>query len=196
MRDKIELQVADTELISQSSYSYILLLEDRLSERYLPVVIGDFEASAIISYRENYPPKRPLPYQLFKNLSEKMDFTIHEIIIDRFKEGVFYSILVCESNGEFFNLDSRTSDAVALSILYGCPIFTYESVMAEASISKSEIEAADAGMEETEQAEETEESDGLTIEDLQISLDNAILEEDYDEASRLRDLINKLKHNK
>lgn len=196
MRDKIELQIADAELIDQNTYSYILLLEDKLTERYLPVVIGDFEATAIISYRDNYSPKRPLPYQLFRNLSEKMDFTIHEVVIDKFKEGVFYSTLICESNGDFFNLDSRTSDAVALSILYKCPIFTYESVMAEAAVSKSEMDAADAREENTQPIEEPKDSDGLSIEDLQISLDNAILEEDYDEASCLRDLINKLKHNK
>ena len=203
MREKILLQIADTELISRSSKGWILLLLDSLSDRYLPVVIGEFEANAIISYHNNMEFSRPLPYQLFKELTDKTGVQIHEVVIDNFKEGVFFSKIVCESNGESFSLDSRTSDAVALASLFNCPIYTYEHVMSEAGISKSEIEAADSDDDNQDLSDldefldselEDEAGEEQDIDKLQRKLDEAVENENYDEASRLRDIINELKN--
>jgi len=202
MRDKILLQIADTDLISKSRNGWILLLSDSLSDRFLPVVIGEFEAKAIISYHNDMKFNRPLPYQLFRELTDYVGIQVNEVSIESFKEGIFYSKIVCECDGKTFELDSRTSDAVAIASLFNCPIYTYEHVMSEAGISKSEIEMAEADKDDPDLDEfiipddDEEADDEQDIDKLQHQLDEAVENENYDEASRLRDIINELKSKK
>ncbi len=176
---------------SQSqSGAYALVMGEVGGKRRLPIIIGGFEAQSIALGLERMQPARPMTHDLFKSFADHYDIYIREVVINKFKEGVFHAVLVCDHLGDTTEIDARTSDAVALAIRYQCPIYTYEPILSEAGIVLETDEPKESLEDEISALEEddSEFSDYL-YEDLDGLLQKAIENEDYEKASRIRDEI-------
>ncbi|MEI6185546.1 MAG: bifunctional nuclease family protein, partial [Bacteroidota bacterium] len=135
---KIELEIiALTHSITQT-HSYAVVLGEVNGMRRLPIVIGGFEAQAITVALENMRPSRPLTHDLVKNMMKAFGLELQEIIINDLSEGIFFSRLVCFNDHDVIEIDSRTSDAIALAVRFNCPIYTYESILENAGITMDE----------------------------------------------------------
>ncbi len=182
----------------QTSGSYTLILGEENSNRKLPVVIGSFEAQAIAIEIEKIVPFRPMTHDLFINFCKAFDIVMHEVVIYSLNEGVFHAKMICEQNGEIREIDARTSDSIALAVRFKCPIYTYQDIMDAAGVVFNEDlnEAEPAESVEPPKAESTTgpaEYTKLTLEQLHTLLDNAIKIEDYSNAARIRDEIQRRK---
>ena len=149
--DKIKLEIAGLSYSQTQSGAYALVLAEANGKRRLPIIIGGFEAQAIAIELENMTPSRPLTHDLFKNFAEQYQININEIIIYNLVEGIFFAKLYCEQNGVEIQIDSRTSDAIALAVRFECPIYTYEFVLSQAGII---LEDEDQAEEDSELIEE------------------------------------------
>jgi len=194
---KVELNIeVVTRHITQSS-SYALVLSEKDGPRKLPVVIGPFEAQAIAMVLENMTPTRPLTHDTMKNVLTELNILLREVIIQDLKDGIFYSLLVLEKDGKIFQIDSRTSDAIALAVRFGCPIYTYEFILESAGVM---IEPeAEEGSTRIHIAEEElgiqDDLSKLTLEELNELLEDALEKEDYERAASIRDEIKKRSKN-
>jgi hypothetical protein len=196
---KIELRiVALSHSVSQSN-NYAVVLGEMVGLRRIPIVIGSFEAQAIAVAMEKMTPNRPLTHDLFKQTLEAFKVEIKEIIINNLLDGIFYARLICEREGEIIELDSRTSDAIALAVRFQCPIFTYEFILDTAGVELDESTQADI---EEESDDEMEEKPGknkqsslstYSLESLQNMLLQVLEEENYEKAATIRDEIDKRK---
>jgi len=131
----VQLNIIGLTYSQSQSNAYALLLGEENGPRRLPIVIGAYEAQSIaIALEKDKMPPRPLTHDLFTSLALSFNIYIKEVMIHKLKEGIFYSYLVCELDGEIKRLDSRTSDAVALALRFNCPIYTYESILEQAGI--------------------------------------------------------------
>lgn len=176
--------------VSQSQHnSYALVLGEVNGLRRLPIIIGAFEAQAIALELEHMRPSRPLTHDLFRNFADAYGINIQEVIINKFSEGVFHALLICNDGESLKEIDSRTSDAIALALRFNCPIYTYEPILAIAGITFEE-ETAEAGADTIEQSTEFS---SFSDEDLEEELKKAINDEDYERASMIRDEKNKRK---
>ncbi len=191
--DKIRLEVKGLSYSQANNGAYALILLEKNGKRRLPIVIGGAEAQSIAMEIEKIKPARPLTHDLFKNFADAFHIQLVEVVIHKFSEGVFFSKLICVTVGDRVEIDSRTSDAVALAIRFGAPIYTIEEVMNDAAIIIDE--------EEDEKEEETiAETDStysplseLSLAALNEELERAVDEEDYERASNIRDEINRRK---
>ena len=178
------------------SGAYALVLAEEEGERRLPIIIGGFEAQAIVIKLENLNPPRPLTHDLLKNFADLFNIIIKEVFIHRLEEGVFFSQLICNFNGEEVIIDSRTSDAVALALRFECPIYIASDIMDKAGIviSDSEYEEAmkpqDTEDEKDEIVSKVSYSD-YTVKELEKMLEEAIQTEDYEKAAAIRDELDK-----
>jgi hypothetical protein len=196
---KIELRiVALSHSVSQSN-NYAVVLGEMVGLRRIPIVIGSFEAQAIAVAMEKMTPNRPLTHDLFKQTLEAFKVEIKEIIINNLLDGIFYARLICEREGEIIELDSRTSDAIALAVRFQCPIFTYEFILDTAGVELDDSTQADI---EEESDDEMEEKPGknkqsslstYSLESLQNMLLQVLEEENYEKAATIRDEIDKRK---
>lgn len=194
---KIKLEVNNIEYSQTHSGSYVLTLAESNGIRNLPIVIGSFEAQAIAVELEKMTPNRPLTHDLFKSSLNAFKISVIEVMIHQFKEGIFYANIVCEQNNQRVEIDARSSDAVAIALRFKAPIYTNDQVMDEVSNSHERSERLD--MDEDFQSEEEEEfleSEGLdseALDALEVQLQQALENEDYELASKIRDEINKRK---
>lgn len=184
---------------SQSqSGAYALILGVVGMEKRLPIIIGGFEAQAIAIELEKMKPTRPLTHDLFKNFASHFEIKIVEVVINKFEEGIFYSKLVCERDGDITEIDSRTSDAIALALRFSCPIYAFEPIIDEAGILMDDENAdhikESAGNDQEFSDERPGAYEEFLMEELEDMLKKAIAEENYEEASRLRDEIKKRKN--
>lgn len=196
---KVELRiVALSHSVSQSN-NYAVVLGEMVGLRRIPIVIGSFEAQAIAVAMEKMTPNRPLTHDLFKQTLEAFKVEIKEIIINNLLDGIFYARLICEREGEIIELDSRTSDAIALAVRFQCPIFTYEFILDTAGVELDESTQTDI---EEENADEMGEEPGkdkqsslstYSLESLQNMLSQVLEEENYEKAATIRDEIDKRK---
>ncbi len=181
---------------SQSqSGAYALILGEHGGKRRLPIIIGGFEAQAIAIELEKIRTPRPLTHDLFKSFADVYHITVSEVVINKFSEGVFYAKLVCTDGKTEQEVDSRTSDAIALALRFGCPVYTYESIMVAAGIlmeEEAELSKAEENSVETEATEQRSFAD-TSLADLKEMLQGAIENEDYEKASKIRDELNKRK---
>ncbi len=187
---KIGLEIIGMSYSQSQSGAYALVMGEVGGRRRLPIIIGGFEAQSIALGLERMQPARPMTHDLFKSFADHYDIQVREVVINKFKEGVFHAILLCEHLGEITEIDARTSDAVALAIRYQCPIYTYEPILAEAGI---ELETDESKETLKGKMSEMEEDDGefsdYLYEDLDGLLQKAIENEEYEKASRIRDEI-------
>lgn len=185
--NKILLEVLGLSHSLSLNEAFALVLVDKKSNLKLPIIIGSIEAQSIALALEKYESRRPLTHDLFKKFAENYNINVKEVVINRFKEGVFFSQLVCEKDGETSIFDARTSDSIALALRFGCPIYTSQQVLDEAGVVIDDNEIND-------DASENDDTDERSIEELREMMNNAVEEENYELASRLRDEI-KLKEN-
>lgn len=192
--EKIRLDIIGMSYSQSQSGAYALILGEKNGRRRLPIIIGGFEAQAIAIELEKIRTPRPLTHDLFKNFAEAYNIIITEVIINKFSEGVFYAQLICSDGHLEQQVDSRTSDAIALALRFNCPVYTYESILASAGIIMDE-ESETPKPDEPQESPESEEDDltGFSDTDLQEMLREAIEKEEYEKASRIRD---ELKHRK
>ncbi|MBL8002267.1 MAG: bifunctional nuclease family protein [Flavobacteriales bacterium] len=189
--EKVELKFLRITYSHTHAGAYALILAEVHGDRRLPIIIGGVEAQAIAIQVENIKPARPLTHDLFKNLSDTLGITLKEVIINDLVEGIFHAKLVLEQNGHEVEIDARSSDAIALALRFECPIFSYEFIMSAAGLKVEEGEEEKGEEEKAEKPERTERK-GLksaSIEDLKEMLDQALSDEDYERASKLRDEI-------
>lgn len=200
---KIELEIVALSHSITQTHSYAVVLGEVNGLRRLPIVIGGFEAQAIAVALEKMQPSRPLTHDLMKNFLNAFAIELHEIIICDLQEGIFYSKLVCSSDNDTIEIDSRTSDALALAVRFGCPIYTYENILESAGImmedtgagKKKKSSKQEAVVEETESAGQ-EELKSMSLEELNQLLNEVLENEDYIRAITIRDEINSRKKKK
>ena len=196
--EKIKLEIAGLSYSQTQSGAYALVLSESNGKRRLPIIIGGFEAQAIAIELEKMTPSRPLTHDLFKNFAEEFKINIVEVVIYNLVEGIFFAKLICEQDGKEIEIDSRTSDAIALAVRFECNIYTYEFVLSSAGIILDDEELDDGeGVEEEIKIEEITNSpvERMTLTELHQQLKEAIENEDYEAASNIRDEINRRKGN-
>ena len=190
---KIELNIVGLSYSQAQSNSYALVLGEVYGKRRLPIVIGHYEAQAIALELEKMKPSRPLTHDLFYNFAKTFGINIVEVMITKFHEGIFYATLMCDNGVVINEIDSRTSDAVALSIRFRCPIFTTEEIMSAAGILFEDEEPAIETADESIADEPTSALRSLGLAELEAELQQAVDDEDYERASLIRDEIKKRK---
>lgn len=185
---KIELEIVALSHSITQTHSYAVVLGEVNGLRRLPIVIGGFEAQAIAVALERMQPSRPLTHDLMKNFMLAFNVELHEIIINDLQEGIFYSKLVCSTEHDTVEIDSRTSDAVALAVRFGCPIYTYDNILDSAGIL---MEEDDKKKKVVVSHSDTNSDDlkNLSIPDLENLLSEVLEQEDYIKAASIRDEI-------
>lgn len=195
---KIELEIIALSHSVTQSHSFAVVLGEVGGTRRLPIVIGGFEAQAIAVALDNMKPSRPLTHDLLKTICDTFEVKLEYIYISKLLDGVFYSNLVCRKGEEYFEIDSRTSDALALAVRFDCPIYVEESIILEAGVEADPNDEAGTSSEEAEISGLTSPSapasyNEMSVSDLQQQLQQAIDGEDYEKAARIRDELNKRK---
>jgi bifunctional DNase/RNase len=188
---KIELVIVGLSYSQAQSNSYALVLGETNGRRRLPIVIGHYEAQAIALELEKMKPSRPLTHDLFYNFAQSFGITILEVQITKFHEGIFYATLTCNNGVSVKEIDARTSDAVALSIRFHCPIYTSDEIMSQAGILFEEDDTPAQAPEEPGIYDHSGDFRNLTLIELESELQQAIENEDYEKASLIRDEIKK-----
>ena len=202
--DFIQLNITAIRQSNSQNNAYVLLLNETVGKRQLPIVIGWCEARSIaIALDGTEKPSRPLTHDLFKTLGDSFDITVQKVVVHTLFEGVFHSAFHCKhkATGEEVEIDARTSDAIAIAIRYGCPIFTYEDILDRAGIIIN-ISSEEEEEEEEEDLLLNQENDkklhpqginNFSTPKLKKLLTSAIEEEDYEKASQIRDELKKRK---
>ncbi|MFC4230652.1 bifunctional nuclease family protein [Parasediminibacterium paludis] len=193
---KIELEIVALSHSITQTHSYAVVLGEVNGLRRLPIVIGGFEAQAIAVALEHMQPSRPLTHDLMKNFMNAFNVELQEIVISDLQEGIFYSKLVCYTENDTVEIDSRTSDALALAVRFACPVYTYEHILESAGIlmedsSGKKKKGEAVGVEESGAGRE--DLSTMSIDDLQNLLNEVLENEDYIKAIAIRDEINKRK---
>jgi bifunctional DNase/RNase len=190
---KIELEIVALSHSITQTHSYAVVLGEVNGLRRLPIVIGGFEAQAIAVALERMQPSRPLTHDLMKNFMMAFNVELHEVIICDLQEGIFYSKLLCSNENDTVEIDSRTSDALALAVRFGCPIYTYENILENAGIlmedtgTKKKKAVVSSTSEDTSTHEDLK---NLSLEELNTLLNDVLEQEDYIRAIAIRDEIN------
>jgi bifunctional DNase/RNase len=196
---KIKLDIVGLSYSQTQSGAYALVLGEVNGRRRLPIIIGSFEAQAIAIEIEKMTPSRPLTHDLFKSFAEAYHIMVQEVVIYNLVDGIFFSKLICSDGKKVMEIDARTSDAIAIAVRFECPIFTYEFILSSAGIV---IEGNDFVYLEniTETPEEitpiTSATTGfaaLSTDELKTKLQEALTEESYEKAAKIRDELNRRK---
>ncbi len=193
---RVKLKVLGLSYSQTQSGAYALVLAEEDGERRIPIIIGGFEAQAIAIELEKLKPPRPLTHDLFVNFAIAFKIDLIEVTIHRLEEGIFYSELLCDNGGSRIKIDARTSDAVALAIRFDCPIYTTEDILDKAGIILPEENKIRTDKSELTTFEPTTSSSSyadVPLNELQKSLEGAIIEENYEKASQIRDEIQRRK---
>ncbi len=183
---KIELDIIALSHSVTQSNNYAVVLGEQDGVRRLPIVIGGFEAQAIAVAMERMTPTRPLTHDLFKNALNIFGIELQEIIINDLLDGVFYAKLICQFNNKLIEIDSRTSDALALAVRFNCPVYTYEFILESAGV----VLEGDEETKQTVPKSTAGPKKGLetySIDTLNKMLEEAIHKEDYEKAAKIRD---------
>lgn len=197
--EKIKLDILGLSSSQSQSGSFALVLGETNGKRRLPIIIGMFEAQAIAIEIEKIIPNRPMTHDLFKSFAQSFDFEVEEILISDLKEGVFFAKIVCTNGVKQIDVDARPSDAIAIGLRFNVPIYTYETVLAEAGIvltdetEEEEEAAAPPKKEATRRSSkpEKEQLKDLSNDKLNKMLEDALANEDYEKAAKIRDEMNR-----
>ena len=197
----IKLTIKGISYSQTQSGAYALVLSEIDGTRTLPIIIGAFEAQSIaIALETEIRPPRPLTHDLFKTFSDTFDINIKEVIIHKLVDGVFFSSLICEREGKEEVIDTRTSDAIAIAVRFNAPIYTYENILDKAGIylkveDEMALENKQESTEITLKLDKVPEKDpknkfsSLALKELNIQLNNAVTDENYELAAKIRDEI-------
>lgn len=196
--NKVNLEIVGLTYSESSTGAYVLILGDKNSQRRLPIVIGSAEAESIAVGIDHQRKGRPLTHDLFLRFAKEFGIEIMEVVINRFRDGVYYAMLVCKQGDDLTMIDARPSDAIAIAVRAGCEIYAYETVMDEAGIIMDDMEREgtdepDDGPININIGVDKSNLDLLTIEELEELLQEAIDNEDYQKAAEIRDEINRRK---
>jgi bifunctional DNase/RNase len=195
--NKIKLDILGLSSSQSQTGSFALVLGEENGNRRLPIIIGMFEAQAIAIEIEKIAPNRPMTHDLFKFFGEKFNFTVEEILISDLREGVFFAKIVSTDGTRTVEIDARPSDAIAIGLRFGVSIYTTESILSEAGIVLSDIEEQEEEdvdetpevVENSKQKTKEELIKEMSVEQLNIMLEEAINNEDYERAAFIRDEI-------
>jgi len=195
---KIKLDIVGLSYSQTQSGAYALVLGEVGGRRRLPIIIGSFEAQAIAIEIEKMTPSRPLTHDLFKSFASAYHITIQEIIIYNLVDGIFYSKLICSDGKKTIEIDARTSDAIALAVRFECPIYTYEFILSSAGIVIEGndfvyLENINDVPEETSTTTKAGGYTSLSDDELKTKLQEALHDEAYEKAAKLRDELNRRK---
>ena len=198
MDDRIELEILGLSSSQSQTGSFALILGEVGGNRRLPIIIGMFEAQAIAIEIEEIAPNRPMTHDLFKTFAEGFDIEINQIFISDLKEGVFFAVLEASNGTKEIEVDARPSDAIAIALRFDVPIYTNEKILSEAGIiiseeeedEKDEIEGEELVEKATEILQEEKPLNNITLEELNLLLEEALKKEDYEAAAKIRDEIN------
>lgn len=196
---KIELEIVALSHSITQTHSYAVVLGEVNGLRRLPIVIGGFEAQAIAVALEKMHPSRPLTHDLMKNFMNAFTIDLQEIVICDLQEGIFYSKLICVSEHDTVEIDSRTSDALALAVRFGCPIYTYENILESAGIlmedpsGKKKTPREAVATETAASSSSHEDLKAMSVDELHTLLNEVLEQEDYIRAIAIRDEINSRK---
>ncbi len=191
---KIPLEIVALSHSVTQSHNYAVVLGEKEGSRRLPIVIGGFEAQAIAVAMEKMTPNRPLTHDLFKNTLETFEVELKEVIINNLLDGIFYARLICLKQGELVEIDSRTSDALAMAVRFKCPIYTYEFILDAAGVILEEPDAEEAQKTSTKPRKTKSKASALSNyseKDLSKMLQDVLDEEDYERAAQIRDELKK-----
>lgn len=187
---KIELEVVTiTHSVSQAN-SFAVILAEKGGKKRIPIVIGNAEAQAIAIALENIKPSRPLTHDLLKEMLDHFKANVSEVIIHNLVDGIFFSTVVVSYQNETIEFDSRTSDAIAVATRFKCPIYTYPAILEAAGLEMNEAGALIPSSQDQSQDTQIEDEE-TSIEELEKKLSEALENEDYELAARLRDELNK-----
>lgn len=190
---KIELEIVALSHSTSSSPNYAVVLGEQSGARRLPIVIGGPEAQALAVAMERLNPTRPMTHDLMKNIFETFEITLQEVIISNLLDGIFYARLICIKDGDVVEIDSRTSDALALAVRFECPIYTYEFILDAAGVVLEDPDGQGQSKPAAKQKEKKSASGykHYSIEELNQKLDEVLADEDYEKAAKIRDEIKK-----
>ncbi|MEL6719241.1 MAG: bifunctional nuclease domain-containing protein [Bacteroidota bacterium] len=188
---KIQLDIVALSHSVTQSHNYAVVLGEQQGSRRLPIVIGGFEAQAIAVAMERMTPNRPLTHDLFKNVLLTFDIDLQEIIINNLQDGIFYAKLICLKNGEVLEIDSRTSDALAMAVRFDCPIYTYEFILDRAGVVLEETEEGAEVVSSRQEVSAVKRLSSYSVEELNQMLEEVLANEDYERAAEIRDEINR-----
>jgi len=192
--NKIELDIVALSHSVTQSHNYAVVLGELEGSRRLPIVIGGFEAQAIAVAMEQMAPNRPLTHDLFKNTLELFEVDLKEVVINNLLDGVFYAKLVCMKDGEEYEVDSRTSDAIAMAVRFECPIYTFDFIMEAAGVELEESAEGDEPILKKKASSNPANAgqyNQMSASSLKKLLTDVIAEEDYEKAAKIRDELNK-----
>jgi uncharacterized protein len=201
---KIALDIVGLQPSMTQTHNYAVVLGERHGTRRLPIIIGGFEAQAIAVAVERMLPNRPLTHDLFKSTLDTFNIDLQEVIISNLLDGVFYARMVCSKDGVPYEIDSRTSDALAMAVRFNCPIYTYEFILEAAGVVLEEGEEANTARSGSSRSSEgssrgNRSSDNrnslshLSMDELNRMLDEVVQNEDYEQAAAIRDEMNRRK---
>jgi bifunctional DNase/RNase len=193
---KLKLEIVGLSYSQTQTGAYALVLGEAKGKRRLPIIIGGFEAQAIAIELEKMTPSRPLTHDLFKSFAETFNILVNEVIIYNLVEGIFFAKLICNDGSRDVEIDARTSDAIALAVRFDCPIYTYEFILSSAGIIlEDQASISEPGAPEQVSVESN--SDGefgsRSTEELKELLNQALSDEEYERASKIRDELNQRK---
>ena len=193
--NKVNLEIVGLTYSESSTGAYVLILGDKLSQRRLPIVIGSAEAESIAVGIEKHRNGRPHTHDLFLRFAKEFGIEIMEVVINRFRDGIYYAMLVCKQGDDLTMIDARPSDAIAIAVRVGCEIYAYETVMDEAGIIMDGMDKPmdDDKEEHINKVASITSLDMLELDALEDLLQEAIDNEDYMKAAEIRDEINRRK---
>ena len=190
---KIELEIVALSHSITQTHSYAVVLGEVNGLRRLPIVIGGFEAQTIAVALERMSPSRPLTHDLMKNFMMAFNVELHEVVINDLQEGIFYSKLVCSSANDTVEIDSRTSDALALAVRFGCPVYTYDSILDQAGILMEDDDKKKKVQALSPEPAGGDDLKNMSLEELDALLTEVLDHEDYIRAIAIRDEIKERK---
>ena len=192
--DKIKLEILGLSSSQSQSGSFALVLGEERGNRRLPIIIGMFEAQAIAIEIEKIVPNRPMTHDLFKSFAQSFKFSVLEIVISDLREGVFYAKIMCSDGVKMMEVDARPSDAIAIGLRFGVPIYTFEPILSEAGIVLTEPDEEETLVSKEEPRKPSkktpEQLKDTSNDQLQAMLDEALEKEDYERAATIRDEMN------
>ena len=211
--DLIKLEIHGISYSENLSGAFALVLNESKGQRKLPVVIGGFEAQAIaLALQKNIKTSRPLTHELFKGFADKFEIKLKKVIIHKLVDGVFFSNMICEKDGDTVTIDSRTSDAIAMALRFNAPVFTYESILNEVGFEsdfkydkKIDFEESellnlkkidDESLKEIDYSSKNVKLENISLKKLNQILEKSLAKEDYEFSAKIRDEIKSRKKDK